>query len=255
MIGPIQSLFKNRPFTDYVFCHLLRQRMKLPKLSLAALFDNFDMEPVTITKLARGRWSTPLADVVLLLKLATCTRPKRTLEMGSFRGYTALLLAQHTDADASIVTVDSYPEHGEAYRNTPFASKVERRVGEIGTAIFAGDKPQSYDLIFVDSGHLYSDVKRDTKLILPLVSQSGYVVWHDYANWGYFNGQNGVPDYLCELAATGLPLAHIAGTQLAIHSPDWGLNSASRSHYEKAINKYASEGVGESPWKSEIVRA
>jgi predicted O-methyltransferase YrrM len=254
MIEPVQSLFKNRPFTDYVFCHLLRQRMKLPKLSLAALFDNFDMEPVTITKLARGRWSTPLADVIMLLKLAACARPQRILEVGSFRGYTALLLAQHTDPDASIVTVDSYQEHGEAYRNTPFASKIERRVGEVGSAIFAEDKPRSYDLIFVDSGHLYSDVKRDTELILPLVSQSGFVVWHDYANWGYFNGQNGVPDYLGELAKR-IPMGHIAGTQLAVHSPDWGQSTSSRSRYEEAVKKFASEGVGESPWKSEIVRA
>jgi predicted O-methyltransferase YrrM len=249
----VSRLVKNRPFADQVLCHFLRRRMRLPQLSLASLFDDFDREPVTIRQVPRGCWSTPLVDVIMLLKLTACAHPKRILEIGSFRGYTALLIAQHSDADARIVTVDRYPEHGEAYRNTPFATKIERRVGEMGGAMFAGDKPQSYDLIFVDADHLYAGVKKDSELVLPLVSPSGYVLWHDYTNWGYFNGENGVPEYLGELAATGLPVAHISGTNLAIHSPAWGLNGASRSSYEKATREFAAQ-TGVVPWESNEVR-
>lgn len=250
MKGFLKDFIQNRPFADEIICHFLRRRMRLPKLSLGMLFDDFDQVPVTITNVPRGRWSTPLADLIILMKLVACSHPKRILEIGSFRGYTALLFAQHSDPDTEIVTIDSYPDHGEAYRGTPFATKIERRVGEIGSAILHGDDPQSYDLIFVDDGHLYEDVKRDTELALPLISPGGYLVWHDYANWGYFSGQNGVPDYLGNLSDSGLPIAQIAGTQLAIHSADWSANDQARARLEKAMRA----STADAPWESADLR-
>ena len=247
----------HRPFADRTLCHFLRGRLALPPLALPALLDDFDARPVTLREVPRGGWSTPLADVVMLLKLAVCTAPKRLLEIGSFRGYTALFLAQHTAEDARIVTVDRYPEHGEAYRDTPWAAKVERRVGETGPALFAADAPGSYDLIFIDADHAYESVRRDTELALPLVAPGGYVVWHDYANWGYFDGKNGVPEYLGELAARrGLPVAHVAGTDLALHSPAWGVEGdPARARYLRALQPESGNEVGSDPWNSAGVRA
>ena len=126
----VRHLLWTRPFADRTLCHFLRRRLSLPSLSLADLFEDFDQKVVTIRQVPRGDWSTPLTDVVMLLKLVVCVRPRRLMEIGSFRGYTALFLAQHTVEEARIVTVDRNPEHGEAYRGTSFAKKVERRVGE-----------------------------------------------------------------------------------------------------------------------------
>ena len=160
-------------------------------------------------------------DVVMLLKIVLNAQPSRLMEVGSFRGYTALLMAQHMHEGATLVTVDRSPDHGEAYRDAPEAAQIERRVGETGPEMFSGDQDQSYDLIFLDAGHFYEEVRYDTELLLPLLADDGYLVWHDYANWGYFTRHNGVPEYLNELAAS-LPIAHIAGTGMAIHSPQWG---------------------------------
>ena len=215
-----KKFFYYRPFADRTLCHFLKQRMNLPDLHLQNLFEDFDQRSIMFHQLPQGGWSTPLADVAMLLKLAACTKPQRLMEVGSFRGYTALCLAQHTSLEAQIVTVDQYPDHGEAYRHSSYARKIERRVGKTSSELFANDKPGSYDLIFLDADHSYAGVKHDTELLLPLVAPDGYLVWHDYANWGYFNGKNGVPEYLGELADR-LPIAHIMGSDLAIHSPAW----------------------------------
>lgn len=248
----LRRIFWTRPFADRTLCHFLRSRMSLPTLSLAALFPEFDREAVTIRQMPRGGWSTPLADVVMLLKLALCARPKRLMEVGSFRGYSALFLAQHTADDARIVTVDSYPDHGEAYRDTSFAAKIVRRVGESSAELYAADPRGSYDLIFVDADHTYEGVRRDTELVLPLVSPDGYLVWHDYANWGYFDGKNGVPEYLGELSATR-PIARVLGSDLAVHSPAWS-TEAGRATYERALVQGGGSEVNVDPWQSESVR-
>jgi hypothetical protein len=228
----LRKIFYYRPFADRTLCHFLKQRLVLPDISLQELFPNFNDQPVTLNQLPRGAWSTPLADIVMLLKVIVCTQSKKLMEVGSFRGYTALYMAQHISPDAKIVTVDRYPEHGEAYINTPYAAMIERRVGETSKEIFSQDVPGSYDLIFIDADHSYSGVKHDTELVLSLVSENGFILWHDYANWGYFDGKNGVPEYLKELSEK-LPIAHIIGSDVAIYSPAWA--GEKKQLYLKAI--------------------
>jgi hypothetical protein len=246
-----RPLFLRWPLADRTLCHFLGQRLDLPMLSLADLFPDFTERRVSIGQIPRGSWSTPLADIVMLLKIAVCTGPKRLMEIGSFRGYTALSLAQHVAPDAKIVTVDRHPDHGEAYRRTPLAGMIERRVGEIDQAMFARDEPASYDFIFLDADHSYSSVRNDTELVLPLLSHAGFIVWHDYANWGYFDGQNGVPEYLGELAAS-LPIGQLPGSVLAVHSPSW-VSGAGRERFHSAMRAAANE-IGAAPWEGNLPR-
>lgn len=246
----LRSFFASRPFADRTLCHFLRRRLTLPVLSLADLFPNFDERAVSLGQLPRGSWSTPLADVVMLLKIALCTGPKRLMEIGSYRGYTALFLAQHISPDARIVTIDRHPDHGEAYRETSLARMIERRVGETDRATFGRDEAASYDLIFVDADHSYRSVRNDTELVLPLLSPTGFIVWHDYANWGYFSGQNGVPEYLNELAAK-LPIGHVPGSTLAIHSPSW-ISGPGRDRFRSATQIKTREIAD--PWQGNLPR-
>ena len=254
ILSLVNPLFRTRPFADSTLCHFLRGRLALPSLLLSDLFDDFDEQPVRLRKMPRGSWSTPTQDLIMLLKLALCARPKRLLEIGSFRGYTALYLAQNVEADARIVAVDRFSDHGEAYRETPEAGRIERRIGETSSALFAKDTPASYDLIFIDADHTYEGVRRDTELSLPLVSAGGYIAWHDYANWGYFNGYNGVPEYLKELSAR-LPLAHILGSDLAIYSPAWcAKGNPARDRYLDAIGDTPVSEIGLNPWNTTSLR-
>jgi len=241
----VNPLFRGRPNVDRAFCQLFKKgRLSLPTLLPSRLFRSFDEQTVELRDLPKGQWSTPLADVILLLKIVRCSRPSRLLEVGSYRGYTALLLAKHMREDAHLVTVDQDERHGEAYRGTEYANRIERRVGTTGEGVIEGD--EQYDFIFLDAGHKYHEVKHDTELLLPLLSSQGYMLWHDYANWGFLRQLNGVPEYLNALSKKR-PIAQISGTDLAIHSPAWAESES--EVFEEAVVSH--EGT---PWTTQKLR-
>jgi|ERR1700733_4846871 len=248
---PISKFLQNRPRLETIISQLDKGRLKLPMVSLERLFPDFNSKPVSFYELPLGPWSTPLVDVAMLVKIALCAGSKSVMELGSYRGYTALALARHLSSEARIVTVDSNPQHGEAYCNGPFASRIERRVASINSATFANDARGSVDLLFLDADHSYTGVRHDTEALLGLVSDHGYFVWHDYVNSGRFSGINGVPEFLHELSLK-LPLARIAGTWLAIYSPAWR-SGAGAEAYRKAFVESDNVPYAD-PWVSEIPR-
>ena len=216
----IARFLQTRPRLDQALSALDKNRLKLPVLSLATYFDDFSRTPVTFQELPAGSWSSPVADVLMLAKIVACAGPSRLLEVGSFRGFTALMLARHMGPKARLVTVDRFPDHGEAYRDSPLAPRIERRVAEVKPESFKDDPASSFDFIFLDAGHQYHEVKSDTEILLPLLSPTGFFLWHDYANWGRFNGYNGVPEYLHDLSASR-KIVKLDGTGVAAYSPHW----------------------------------
>lgn len=247
----IQKLLQTRPRIESALSALDKSRLKLPEISLQRLFPAFVDSPIQFYEVPLGSWSAPIADAAMLLKIIVCTKPKRMMEVGSFRGYTALMMARHMESDARLVTIDRNVEHGEAYRRHPLREKIDRRVGELSSEMLRQDPPGSYDLIFLDAGHHYHEVKHDTELLLPLLSDGGYFVWHDYANWGRFSSKNGVPEYLHELAAR-LPVAQVSGSGLGIYCPKWALEE--RDLYQSAMMRSRSGGVEQDPWRTEASR-
>ena len=229
----IARVLYRRPRLEAALSVIDKRRLTLPLLSLERVFPEFASRPVAFHELPVGPWSTPIGDVAALLKVVACARPKRTLEVGSYRGYTALMIARHLNDDARLVCLDADSRHGEAYRETPYASVIERRVARVERAAFERDRPASYDLIFLDADHSYAAVKHDTELLLDLLAPAGHFVWHDYANWGKFSGKNGVPEYLHELASK-FPVAAVSGSGLAIYSPAWA-SGAGASLFRNAL--------------------
>jgi Methyltransferase domain len=248
--NPVSKFLQNRPRLETIISQLDKRRLKLPMLSLERLFPDFSAKPVSFYELPLGAWSTPLVDVAMLVKIALCAGSKSVMELGSYRGYTALALARHLGSEARIVTVDSNPRHGEAYCNGPFVSRIERRVASINSTTFAGDARGSFDLLFLDADHSYAGVRHDTEILLGLLSDRGYFVWHDYVNSGRFSGINGVPEYLHELSLQ-IPLARIAGTWLAIHSPAWRSGAGADAYRNALVESddvpYADTWVSELP--------
>jgi SAM-dependent methyltransferase len=248
----ITNALLRRPRLTAAMSALDKGRLKLPIVDLSTLFDDFNSQPVTLTDLPMGPWSSPIADVVILAKISLCLRPRRVLEVGCYRGYTTKLLAAHTLPDARIVAFDRDPRHGEAYRDSPLTAKIERRVGELSPEAFEVDPRGSYDLIFLDAHHAYASVKRDTKILLPLLAPNGIFIWHDYANWGRFTQNNGVPEFLHEFSATH-PIVAIAGSWLAAHAPSW-TSGAGAEQLAKACHETQLLLSGEDAWSTGILR-
>lgn len=237
---------------EYGLCLLLvPDRLRLPEVDLSELFVAPDHTSVAIQKIPRGTWSSPVVDLVLLCKLVALAKPKRVLELGSFRGYSAYGIASHLDDGARLVTVDCDPNHGEAYRDTPLEARIERRVGYIAPELFAADPPGQYDFIFIDADHRYGAVKHDTETVLPLLAPGGWIVWHDYANWGFFNGGCGVPEYLAELSKDRL-VVHLSGSNMAMHRPCWS-EVTERSRMLQSIKATTGKAKG-GPWRDDTNR-
>lgn len=248
----IARFLQTRPRIDQALSALDKNRLKLPVLSLAAYFEDFTRAEVTFQELPAGSWSSPVADVLMLAKIVACAKPSRLLEVGSFRGFTALMLARHMGPDARLVTVDRFPDHGEAYRDSPLAQRIERRVAEVRPETFRDDAAGSYDFIFLDAGHQYHEVKSDTEILLPLLAPDGFFLWHDYANWGRFSRFNGVPEYLHELTRT-IPVCQVDGSTLGIHSPLWSQTEGKQRLLECLVGS-AAGGTGADPWTTASLR-
>jgi predicted O-methyltransferase YrrM len=248
----LSKIFYYRPRLEAALSELDHGRLKLPITNPCLLFDGFDRQPVTLTELPAGPWSSPIADVVTLVKIALSVRPRRVLEVGSYRGYTTRLLAEHTPQDTRIVAFDRDARHGEAYRDSPVASKIERRIGEVSAAAFAKDPPGGYDLIFLDADHTFSAVKHDTEVLLPLLAPTGIFLWHDYANWGRFSQKNGVPEFLHELAMRH-PVAAVGGSTLAAYMPVWASEVGAKVLAE-ARQGGMTNRPGDDPWATQELR-
>lgn len=247
--APLTRLLR-KPYVDHALCLLLkRRRLSLPPIDPATIWPDFETAPVTIDVLPKGDWSAPTNDVVVLMKLAAAMAPDRIVELGSYRGYTARALLLHAPPAARLTAVDIEPEHGEAYRGTPLEERVDRRVAPISLAAFDPDELGTYDLVFVDADHSAEAVANDTSVALELVAPSGTVLWHDYANWGWFTGDCGVPEVV-NAAAAERPIAHVLGSNIAIHRPAW---TTDRSAFERALQA-TSDQARLGHWRSGTAR-
>ncbi|MGI8864394.1 MAG: O-methyltransferase [Solirubrobacteraceae bacterium] len=211
-------------YLEYALClHLVPDRLQLPSVSLPELSPAASTITIAVDAVPEGGWRTMLDDLVYLLKIARLTAARNVLELGSYRGLTAAYLVRNVAEGGRVVAVDIDPNHGVAYRGSELEALIERRTGPLEPALFTAEEEGWYDLIFVDAGHTFEDVRRDSELAMRLIAPDGCIVWHDYINSGYFNGFNEVPELLHHLAASKR-IIHLEGSTLAVHSPRWTLD-------------------------------
>ncbi len=237
------------PNFEHAMCLILQpQRLALPQIALDDLFEK--IPAVSVDRLPHGSWSSPVVDMVNMARIVAALRPRRAMEIGSFRGYTAAAMATALPEGGVLTTIDIEPAHGVAYRDTPLAQRVDRRVGSL-IETTRDEANGSFDLVFIDADHRYEAVQSDTEAAQRLVAPKGWMVWHDYSNWGYFNGACGVPEYLNQLG-THLPVVHLAGTNLAVHSPDW-CSGDGRARLQAALDALRARQSAD-PWQTGVAR-
>ena len=190
----IWRLCRRRPRVDIFLTGLLRYRHYLPEVDAEAVIPDFDQTTIRIAHVPRGTWSTPLADLLVVLKAAAGFRSRRILELGSYQGHTARLLAENTSDETLICAVDVDPRHGRAYADTPLARRITRKTGAITRDLFGPE--EKFDFIFVDADHDYEAVMNHTAVAFDLLAPGGVILWHDYQHTNYFHGMAGVPEAL-----------------------------------------------------------
>jgi predicted O-methyltransferase YrrM len=127
-------------------------------------------------------WLSP-AERLLLYTLVYCLRPERYLEIGTFKGGSALIAAAAMEAsanDGKLFCVEPRPQISEdhwariAARTTllqGFSPHILPRAYEAAGGPF--------DFVFIDGDHTAKGVERDAEGVLPFVSEGAYLLFHD----------------------------------------------------------------------------
>lgn len=122
-------------------------------------------------------------------ELAALAKGKRVLEVGTFKGQGAVLMAQAGGevwsvdwhrGDASLGPRDTLCAWWTNIRRHQVADQVVGLVGRSAT-VLPLLRPESFDLAFVDADHEEEAVSVDIMLTLPLVRPGGLLVFHDYS--------------------------------------------------------------------------
>lgn len=121
------------------------------------------------------------------------------LEVGSWKGRSTSVLAQHTPG--IVVAVDTFQgsvEHQPELKGKPasgvyhaFSANTSRYdniwpllANSLSAARIISHGPMRFDLIFIDASHDYESVKADIQAWLPLLADGGILCGHDYMRWG-----------------------------------------------------------------------
>jgi predicted O-methyltransferase YrrM len=125
----------------------------------------------------------------LLGAVLRAIRPKRVLELGTYIGFSSLLISDvlaHNEPDGELITVEPDQSAQEVARdlcshlsNVQFVhgystdSEVISAVRDVGP----------FEIVYLDSSHMYSETLRELNLIFdtPLLVEGGMLILHDAA--------------------------------------------------------------------------
>jgi hypothetical protein len=199
---------------------------------------------VALTDVVRGRpivkvdaasqqvdGAMPWCDVLVVLAVLVDRAPQVVLEIGTFYGHTARLLALNMPS-AIIHTVDlpegydpgsdpsSIPKDdfhligsrkvGRLYRSDPSITNVIQHFGD--TAAWDFRTAEGATFYIIDGSHTYEYARNDTEKALAAArGRHVTLLWHDCNP-----GHPGVLRWIAEMAASGYPVKRIVETNLAI---------------------------------------
>jgi len=185
--------------------------------------------------------SLGIQDKVALMSLLRDREPEVVLEIGTYNGATTRLIALNLPR-AQIHTLDLPPDissdelhqsklpkddfHlignrrvGEAIVSDPALTNVTQHFGDSATWDFS--PVQGLDFVFIDGSHTYQYVRSDTIRCAEAAVGRATFVWHDFDYCHY-----DVVRYLAEMSNAGLPVRHIALTNMVVLDYDRSLHLA-----------------------------
>ena len=209
----------------------------LPRVALSDAFPETKQTEVYLPHAFDRRFDTSITaeEACHLAAVAKCRRARKVLEIGTYDGNTALLLAANLGPEGSVVTVDlppdfdlenqrstlAYPDGeiyltprellGRQYRGHPLAARITQVYGDSASLDWA-TLGGPFDLIFVDGCHTEAYVRSDSRNALAQLTADGAIVWHDY---GMIPDVSVVVDQIAREVPT-LKIYALKGTRLAL---------------------------------------
>jgi len=169
-------------------------------------------------------------EMIYLATILKQTKPKKVVEIGTFKGQTTALLAQNTPRDCEIFTIDLPQDsvNNTSLRLHPwdeqfvsidakgrYAKSFEK------VSFISGDSASNNtyngvsgaEFIFIDGSHAYEYVVNDSLRAREIAADKAIIIWHDY-NTSWYEVTYAL-DYLFAKDATFKSLKAIEGTSLA----------------------------------------
>jgi predicted O-methyltransferase YrrM len=208
----------------------------LPRVSLTAILPRIDEVEVALPRAFDRKRGTSITaeEACHLGAIVGHLKVRTALEIGTYDGNTALVMAANVGGDGVVTTVDLPPEftatqqHSLAYTDVelnltprhelarqyqmhPLAPRIKQVYGDSATLDW-GALGGPFDLVFIDGCHSAPYVRSDTYNAMKHLKPAGVIVWHDY---GMIPEVSRVVD---EFAAetTGVKVYALEGTRLAI---------------------------------------
>ena len=171
----------------------------------------------------------PSAEALALLAILAAERPREVLEIGTYMGHTAKLMAECVET-AVIHTVD-LPENfspqddastlpkddlhliqrrivGREFKNLPCAKRIRQHFADTATWDFlAAGHP---DFFFIDGSHTYEHCLHDSEKCLAIAARPAVFLWHDCDET-----HPGVAKFILEWRKLGRDIRRVAGTPIA----------------------------------------
>jgi predicted O-methyltransferase YrrM len=197
-------IFPGRVFRTYM--SLVKQDRWLSQ-TIDELLPDLKDGTIVLEHMEGGGIFTPIDELAYMALITKYIAPKRIFEIGTFRGRTALNFARNSPPDCIVYTLDLPPdgrvdarlatnaaderiisksETGIDYRGKPDAEKIRQLFGD-STKFDFTPYIESMDLVLVDGAHHYDAVVSDTRNALRMVRPGGWILWHDFANYGDYN--------------------------------------------------------------------
>lgn len=208
----------------------------LPRVPLNKIFPGIEEAEVLLPRAFDRRSGTSISveEACHLGAIAKHIRAHKVLEIGTYDGNTALVLAANVGAHGEVVTVDLPPdfavtdrdslvysdgefnltprnELGRQSRGHILSTRIHQVYGDSGQLSWCG-LGGPFDLVFIDGCHTEEYVRSDSENAIKHLSPGGVILWHDY---GMIPAVSKVVDQLAAVS-TSMKIFVAEGTRLAV---------------------------------------
>ena len=208
----------------------------LPRVPLCKILPGIGEMEVLLPRAFDRKSGTSISaeEACHLGAIAKCIKARKALEIGTFDGNTALVLAANVGGEGAVVTVDLPPEFtveerdslaysdvelnltprdqvARQYQGHRLAARIRQVFGDSAKIDWSG-LGGPFDLVFIDGCHSEVYVRSDSENAMRHLGPGGVIVWHDY---GMIPAVSNVVDRLARETTT-MKLYALEGTRLAV---------------------------------------
>ncbi len=209
---------------------------RLPRVPLTKILPGVEEVEVLLPRAFDRKTGTSISveEACHLGAMAKCMGAVKALEIGTFDGNTALVLAANLAPQGDVVTVDLPPDFdmhkqdslthsdgkvnltprdqlGRQYQGHPSSARIRQVYGD-SAALNWSALGGPFDLVFIDGCHSEAYVRSDSQNAINHLAPKGVIVWHDY---GMITAVSNVVDRLAS-EITRMKVFALEGTRLAV---------------------------------------